>query len=88
MRENYAVMDGWKGASMRHFACGKLLLPLFCVMIAAFGMPAQRVLAAVIQVDDTCSLHDAIIAATTTGQLAAARRATVATIFISAETSH
>ena len=52
-------------------------LALALALIYTFGVPTQEVLAAVIRVDEGCSLHDAIAAANTdraTGRLPGRRR--------------
>ncbi len=50
---------------MRRFAIGNTLLSFIVSIVVAFLLPEQRVQAAAMRVDDTCSLHDAIIAANT-----------------------
>jgi len=50
---------------MRHLLLTKNLPVFFVAVIIVLGLPAQRVSAAVIRVDEACSLHDAIITANT-----------------------
>ena len=54
-----------KGDSMRHLLLTKNLSVFYVALIIVLGWPAQRVSAAIIRVDEACSLHDAIVAANT-----------------------
>ena len=48
---------------MRRFVMNRNLSAFFAAVIVILSLPAQRASAAVIRVDEACSLHDAIIAA-------------------------
>ena len=50
---------------MRRFATTSHAILFALAALIAFGLPGQKVSAAVIQVDEACSLHDAIVAANT-----------------------
>lgn len=50
---------------MRRFSATAQWLPLALLLICLFSLPNLRVSAAVIRVDEACSLHDAITAANT-----------------------
>ncbi len=54
-----------KGDSMRHFLWIEKLPIFFAALLLMLCWPAQRVSAAIIAVDEPCSLHDAIVAANT-----------------------
>lgn len=53
------------GDGMRHLFLTKNLSVFYVALIIVLGWPAQRVSAAVIRLDEACSLHDAIVAANT-----------------------
>ena len=48
---------------MLRFAMTSNSLLFALALLCAFGLPVQKVSAAVIRVDEACSLHDAIVAA-------------------------
>lgn len=50
---------------MRNFVMNRKLPAILAAVIVVLSLSAQRVSAAVIQVDESCSLHDAILAANT-----------------------
>lgn len=50
---------------MRHLLLTKNLSVFYVALIIVLGWPAPRVSAAIIRVDEACSLHDAILAANT-----------------------